>query len=67
MKTVTDKFGYRTSVTDEGTTKRGWASKYLREGYNAKLQKTREVGTGGLTVHAFPRKPFTTWPMETAT
>lgn len=41
MKTVTDKFGYRTSVTDEGTTKRGWASKYLREGYNAKLQKTR--------------------------
>lgn len=39
MSTVTDRFGHRTHITDEGTTKRGWASRYLRQSYETKLQK----------------------------
>lgn len=39
MATVTDRFGFRTVATTEGTTKRGWASRYLRETYKAKLTK----------------------------
>lgn len=31
--------GARRSVTTEGITKRGWAARYLRESYGAKLQK----------------------------
>lgn len=39
MSTTTDRFGYRRVATTEGTTKRGWASRYLRENYNASLKK----------------------------
>lgn len=39
MTTVRDRFGARTQVTTEGTTKRGWASRYLRATYNSKLVK----------------------------
>ncbi|MDO4630867.1 MAG: hypothetical protein Q4A82_01040 [Corynebacterium sp.] len=39
MHTITDKFGVKTSVTHEGTTKRGWAADYLRQQYNAKFVK----------------------------
>lgn len=39
MHSTTDRFGQRTLVTTEGTTKKGWAARYLREGYRAKLRK----------------------------
>ncbi|MCK2199189.1 hypothetical protein [Corynebacterium callunae] len=39
MSTVTDKFGQRTVVTTEGTSKKGWAAQYLRKQYGAKLEK----------------------------
>lgn len=39
MTTVRDRFGVRTKVTSEGTTKRGWASMYLRPQYNSKMVK----------------------------
>lgn len=40
MKTITSAGGRRRIITTEGTTKRGWASEYLREQYGAALQKT---------------------------
>ena len=40
MKTITSAGGRRRIITTEGTTKRGWASDYLREQYGAALQKT---------------------------
>ena len=40
MKTITSAGGRRRLITTEGTTKRGWASGYLREQYGASLQKT---------------------------
>ena len=39
MKTITSAGGRRRLITTEGTTKRGWASEYLREQYGASLQK----------------------------
>lgn len=39
MSTVNDKFGFRTQVTSEGTTKKGWARMYLGSNYQAKLRK----------------------------
>lgn len=39
MTTVRDRFGMRTRVTTEGTTKKGWASRYLRQTYDAKMVK----------------------------
>lgn len=39
MSTGIDRFGHRTVVTSEGTTKRGWAAKYLRSNYQATLIK----------------------------
>ncbi|MGP5578656.1 hypothetical protein ACTXPR_10885 [Corynebacterium flavescens] len=39
MTLASDAPGARRSVTTEGITKRGWASRYLRESYGAKLQK----------------------------
>lgn len=39
MSTATTPMGRRVLVTTEGTTKRGWASDYLRTSYGAKLQK----------------------------
>lgn len=39
MKTITSAGGRRRLITTEGTTKRGWASDYLREQYGASLQK----------------------------
>ena len=39
MKTITSAGGRRRLITTEGTTKRGWASEYLREQYGAALQK----------------------------
>ena len=40
MKTITSAGGRRRLVTTEGTTKRGWASDYLRKQYGAALEKT---------------------------
>lgn len=40
MKAITSAGGRRRIITTEGTTKRGWASEYLREQYGAALQKT---------------------------
>lgn len=39
MTTITSAGGRRRLITTEGTTKRGWASDYLREQYGASLQK----------------------------
>ncbi|OWN38226.1 hypothetical protein AY510_10680 [Corynebacterium diphtheriae bv. gravis] len=39
MKVAADRFGTRTVMTSEGTTKRGWASMYLRQQYDAKMLK----------------------------
>ena len=39
MTTITSAGGRRRLITTEGTTKRGWASEYLREQYGASLQK----------------------------
>lgn len=39
MKAITSAGGRRRLITTEGTTKRGWASEYLREQYGAALQK----------------------------
>ena len=39
MKPITSAGGRRRLITTEGTTKRGWASEYLREQYGASLQK----------------------------
>lgn len=39
MKAITSAGGRRRLITTEGTTKRGWASEYLREQYGAVLQK----------------------------
>lgn len=39
MSTASTQLGQRQLVTSEGTTKRGWASDYLRGLYRAKLQK----------------------------
>ena len=39
MTTITSAGGRRRLITTEGTTKRGWASEYLREQYGAALQK----------------------------
>ncbi|CAB0843452.1 hypothetical protein FRC0360_00150 [Corynebacterium diphtheriae] len=39
MKVAADRFGMRTVMTSEGTTKRGWASMYLRQQYDAKMSK----------------------------
>ena len=39
MHSTTDRFGQRTLVTSEGTTRKGWAARYLREGYRSKLEK----------------------------
>ncbi|WP_234914456.1 hypothetical protein [Corynebacterium belfantii] len=39
MKVAADRFGKRTVMTSEGTAKRGWASMYLRQQYDAKMSK----------------------------
>ncbi|WP_152668951.1 hypothetical protein [Corynebacterium renale] len=39
MRKASDKFGSRPVFTDEGTTVRGWASRYLRQSYNQKMVK----------------------------
>lgn len=39
MTTAVDRFGQTVKVTTEGTTKRGWASDYLRQSYGAQLRK----------------------------
>ncbi|MDT9407912.1 hypothetical protein [Corynebacterium rouxii] len=39
MKVAADRFGTRTVMTSEGTTKRGWASMYLRQQYDSKMSK----------------------------
>lgn len=39
MLKSSEKFSTRVAFTDEGTTKRGWASMYLRQSYNQKMVK----------------------------
>lgn len=39
MEVAADRFGTRTVMTSEGTTKRGWASMYLRQQYDSKMSK----------------------------
>lgn len=51
MFTANDRFGVRTRMTREGTTKRGWASPYLRSRYKAKMVKRG----GRYTVTSRPR------------
>ncbi|WP_225870472.1 hypothetical protein [Corynebacterium silvaticum] len=47
MKVAADRFGTRAVMTSEGTTKRGWASMYLRQQYDSKMSKRgRYMHTG---------------------
>ncbi len=39
MSTTVDRFGFKTVATTEGTTKRGWASRYLRTQYRTSMAK----------------------------
>lgn len=39
MATATYGWGYTAKVTTEGTTKKGWATQYLRHSYDTKLRK----------------------------
>ena len=43
MKAITSAGGRRRLITTEGTTKRGWASEYLREQYGAVLAEADEI------------------------